>query len=287
MLGRGVGHDPRRRDDAPPTSSTWCSANIGTETDAFGVSRIPGVRRPGGQQLLRPGQPRTRCGRRWEQGLRELLETAEPGSDHQLTFARAYAAAAHTDAGARRPRGRCSTARWTIEGLAVDTDLRWTLLTGLARAGRADADRIDEELARDNTISGQEHAAAARAARPTAEAKAEAWEQAMVRDDVPNETQRSVVLAFQAHGQDEVLAPYVEKLPRRRRHHRGSAKGTQQASTALEFIFPRPLASPELLARVDAWLETSSANPAAERYVREGRADVARYLAGQAKDAQG
>ena len=31
--------------------------------------------------------------------------TAEPGSDHQLTFARSYAAAAHSDAGARRPRG--------------------------------------------------------------------------------------------------------------------------------------------------------------------------------------
>ena len=64
-------------------------------------------------------------------------------------------------------------------------------------------------------------------------------------------------------------------------------KGTQRASTALEYIFPRPLASQELLDRVDAWLETSSANPAAKRYVSEGRADVARALAAQAKDAQG
>ena len=62
--------------------------------------------------------------------------------------------------------------------------------------------------------------------------------------------------------------------------------GTHKASTALEFIFPRPLASPELLEKVDAWLETSTANPGAIRYVREGRADVARYLAGQAKDAE-
>jgi aminopeptidase N len=36
---------------------------------------------------------------------------------------------------------------------------------------------------------------------------------------------------------------------------------------------------------VDAWLESSDANPAAKRYVREGRADIARYLAAQAKDA--
>ena len=62
--------------------------------------------------------------------------------------------------------------------------------------------------------------------------------------------------------------------------------GTHRASTALNFIFPRPLASPELLARVDAWLETTTADPAAVRFVREGRADVARYLAAQAKDAE-
>ncbi len=107
----------------------------------------------------------------------------------------------------------------------------------------------------------------------------------MVRDDVPNETQRSVVLAFQCHGQDDVLAPYVDKYLAAA-DTMWEEKGTQRASTALEFIFPRPLASQELLDKVDAWLQTSEANPAAKRYVREGRADVARYLAAQARDAQ-
>ena len=108
----------------------------------------------------------------------------------------------------------------------------------------------------------------------------------MVRDDVPNETHRSVVLAFQAPGQDEVLTPYVDRYLAAV-DTTWERLGTHKASTALEFIFPRPLASRELLAKVDAWLETSSANPGAIRYVQEGRADVARYLAGQAKDAQG
>ena len=107
----------------------------------------------------------------------------------------------------------------------------------------------------------------------------------MVRDDVANETQRSVVLAFQRVGQDEVLAPYVEKYLAAA-DTMWEEKGTQRASTALEFIFPRQLASQELLDRVDAWLESSPANPAAKRYVREGRADVARALAAQAKDAE-
>ena len=144
--------------------------------------------------------------------------------------------------------------------------------------------RIEAEAAADNTISGQENAAAARASRPTAEAKAEAWELAMVRDDVANETQRSVVLAFQRVGQDDVLAPYVEKYLDAA-HTLWEDKGTQRASTALEFMFPKPLASQDLLDRVDAWLESTEANPAAQRYVREGRADVARALAAQATDS--
>src|SRR6478672_353183 len=256
---------------------------VGHETDAFGVSRIPGYAAQAVNSYSAPGN-RAALKETWEQGLRKLLENAEPGSDHQLSFVRAYAAAAHSD----RALGSLEAlldGSLSFEGLEVDTDLRWTLLTGLVRAGRADAARIDAELERDNTISGQEHAAAARAARPTAEAKAEAWEVAMVRDDIPNETQRSVVSAFQCHGQDDVLAPYVEKY-RAAAETMWEEKGTQRASTALEYIFPRPLASQELLDRVDAWLESSSANPAAKRYVREGRADVARALAAQAKDAQ-
>jgi aminopeptidase N len=50
-------------------------------------------------------------------------------------------------------------------------------------------------------------------------------------------------------------------------------------------MFPRSLTSQETLERVDAWLESSQANPAAKRYVREGRADIVRALKAQAFDA--
>jgi aminopeptidase N len=258
-------------------------SGIGSETDAFGVSRIPGY---AAQAVTTFSAPANRSALKlsWEQGLRKLLANAEPGSDHQLSFARAYAGAAHTEAALDELEALLDGSL-TLEQLEVDTDLRWTFLTSLARAGRADEARIAAELTRDNTISGQEHAAAARAARPTAEAKAEAWEAAMVRDDIANETQRSIVLAFQQHGQADVLAPYVEKYLEAA-DTMWEEKGTQRASTALEFIFPRPLASQELLDRVDAWLESSPANPAAKRYVREGRADVARALAAQERDAR-
>ncbi len=257
-------------------------SGLGAETDAFGSSRLPVYALTAVNEYSAP-ENRDALRSRWERGLRTLLDEAEAGSDHQLTFTRAYAAVAHSDEAYADLEGLLDGSL-EIEGLAVDTDLRWTLLTSLVRAGRADAERIAAEEARDNTNSGREKAAAARASRPTAEAKAEAWEIAMVRDDVANETQRSVVMAFHAFGQEEVLAPYVEKFLAAA-DTLWEDKGTQRASTALQFMFPRPLAGQELLDRVDRWLEESPANPAAKRYVREGRDDVARALRAQAKDA--
>ncbi len=258
-------------------------ANIGSETDAFGGSRIPGYAAQAVNSLSAPAH-RPALQHKWERGLRRLVEEAAPGSDHQLTFLRSYAAAAHSDA-ALADLEALLDGSLALDGLTIDQDLRWVLLTHLARTGRADEGRIAEELERDRTISGKERAAAARAARPTAEAKAEAWHAAVVDPDTPNETQRSIVLSFQRAGQTEVLAPYVEKYLQAAEtmwDHLGSHK----ASVALEYIFPRPLASQELLDQVDQWLASSDADPAAKRYVAEGRADVARYLAAQARDAQ-
>jgi aminopeptidase N len=257
-------------------------ANIGQETDPWGVTRIPVTSAQTVNNYTAPAK-RAEVRARWQQGLRSLLEQAEAGSDQQLTFARQYAAAAHGDTALAELEALLDGGL-SFEGLSVDQDLRWTLITALARNGR-EGTRIETELAADNTISGQEHAAAARAIRPTAEAKAEAWQLAVVRDDVPNETQRSVALSFQVAGQDEVLAPYVDTYLAAAETI-WEEKGTQLGSNVLDHMFPRPLASEELLTRVDAWLETTGANPAAQRYVREGRADVARALAAQARDAQ-
>ncbi|MBO9523274.1 MAG: aminopeptidase N [Nocardioidaceae bacterium] len=255
-------------------------ANIGTETDSWGISRIPVYAAQAVNSFSAPAN-RPALRQKWERGLRTLLEQAEAGSDQQLTFARTYAGAAKSGI-ALADLEEMLDGTLVFDGLAVDQDLRWVLITALARNGRA-GDRIETELTRDNTISGQEHAAGARAAQPTAEAKAAAWDAAIVRTDTPNETARSIILAFGPSGQDEVLAPYVEKYLEAA-NTLWEHLGTHKAATALEFIFPRALASQELLDRVDAWLATTTADPGAVRYVREGRADVARYLAGQARD---
>ncbi|KAA1418808.1 aminopeptidase N [Nocardioides humilatus] len=258
--------------------------NIGSETDSWGLTAFPAFASQAVTQYAAPAH-KAALRARWEQGLRDLLAAAEPGTDHQLTFVRAYAGAAHS-AGAIAELEALLDGSLTFEGLSVDQDLRWTLLNNLARVGRADDARIDGELAHDNTIAGKEHAEAARAAMPTAEAKARAWEQAMVDGSVPNETAKQVVVSFNRDGQQELLAPYVDR-------YLADAPlawdrlGAHRAAVSLEYIFPRILASDEALARVDAWLadESAGVNPGALRFVTEGRADMARALAAQAKDA--
>jgi len=258
-------------------------ANIGEETDAWGVTRIPANTALAVATYSSPAK-RARLEARWEQGLRELLGAAAAGSDQQLTFARSFAAAAHTDAAIADLKALLDGSL-TFEGLEIDQDLRWSLIGGLARAGAFGEAEIAAELERDNTISGQEKAAAARASQPLAEAKAAAWEAVMVSTSTPNETMRSTAVAFQQPGQEELLGEYVEKYLTAADtvwEHLGSHK----ASVALAQLFPRFLPSPELLERCDAWLASSSAEPAAKRYVREGRDSAARALAAQAKDAE-
>jgi len=273
--------------DAEMTATDFVAlvlANIGAETDAFGASRIPVYAAQAAYQFAAPAN-RAGLLDRWEAGVRDLLMSAEAGSDHQLTFARNYIGSAHSDSALDELQGLLDGSL-VVEGLTIDTDLRWALVVGLAKSGRFGTDEIAQELERDNTISGQENAASALTSRPSAEAKAEAWDQATVQENVPNETHRSICLSFMRFGQEEILAPYVDKYLEAA-DDIWDRLGTQKASTALEYIFPKPMASPELLDKLDTWLDTSEAHPGAKRYVREGRDDVARALRAQAKDAAG
>ncbi len=256
--------------------------NIARETDPSGLSSLPRFAALAAHAYSAPAH-RERLLEEWEQGLRTLVEQAAPGSDHQLTFVRHYALAARSERAGADLR-ELLDGSWTPEELQVDQDLRWTLLTGLARNDRVDDAEIAAEQERDGTIVGQERAAAVRASRPAAGAKADAWATVMQKQ-TPNETSRSIVLAFMRHGQAEVLAPYVEKYLEAAESI-WDTLGTHKASVVLEHMFPRPLASPELIERVDAWLETTPAKAGAKRYVAEGRADAARALAAQERDAQ-
>jgi aminopeptidase N len=249
-------------------------AGVGTESDLTAVAA-----------LLRQGQSavsiftsdanRPAVAERWEGGLWALVAAASPGSDHQLAFVRAYAGAASG------PDHLRELLDGGLAGLEVDADLRWTLVKALARIGAADEAEIAAELERDDTNSGRENAAAARAIRPLAEAKAEAWQRAAVDPDTPNETRRQIAVSFQVGGQADILDPYVDT-------YLAMADtviddlGVWIGQVALIYLFPLANPSAETLGKVDAWLASTTAPAAAVRYVSEGRDDLARALRAQA-----
>ncbi|MGA5129527.1 aminopeptidase N [Streptomyces olivoreticuli] len=219
----------------------------------------------------------------WTEAALEQLRAAEPGSDHQLSWARTFAATARTDEQLDLLQALLDGTE-TVEGLAVDTDLRWTLLGRLAATGRADEKAIAAELERDKTSAGEQHAASARAARPTAEAKAETWASVVESDKLPNAVQEAVIGGFVQPDQRELLAPYSEKyfsvikdIWESRSH-----EIAQQIAVGL---YPVLLVSQATLDATDAWLAAAEPNAALRRLVTESRAGVERALKAQAADA--
>lgn len=272
--------------DAELAASDFVSlvlGGVGSESDITAVQALLGYARASAESYSAPAK-RAALRATWEHGVRSLLESAAEGSDHQLAFARSFAAAAHTAEGLDLVQGLYDGTA-TLAGLEVNQDLRWTLVHSLAAGGRIDEAGIEAELGRDNTISGQEKAAGARTAVPTAEAKAWAWEAAVLGNDLPNETMRQVCASFQVSGQEELLTPYVAKYLEVAETVI-ETKGVWIARVNLELTFPRAIPTQATLDAVTRWLDGTKANPAAVRYVREGQADLVRALAAQAKDAE-
>ncbi|HEY0216483.1 MAG TPA: aminopeptidase N [Cellulomonas sp.] len=215
-----------------------------------------------------------------------LATDAPAGSDTQLQLVKAFAGRASTpeqldtvaallDGGTR------------LEGLSIDTDLRWELLTSLVTGGRAGADAIDAQLEADPTATGQRAAAAARAAIPTAEAKAAAWAAIVESDALPNALQSATINGF-GRVHDRALlrpyvAPYFDGLERV-----WSGRTSEMAQNIVVGLYPTDLADDETLdvaGITDTWLvEHADAAPALRRLVIEARDGVRRTLAAQQAD---
>jgi aminopeptidase N len=220
---------------------------------------------------------------------RHHLMWAPPGGDFQLAWARLFIRVAVSDDDLELVSGlRDGSA--TVDGLTIDNDLRWRLLTALARSGRIADDVIGAELAADQTTSGTERAAAAMASRPTAPAKAEAWDQVINQTDLANGLIEAMVGSRRSSGgfaqptQLDLLEPYVEP-------YFEAIKGLWEsrpaeiASLITTALYPRLLASPALIARTDAYLETAGPIPAVQRILREARDDMQRAVRAQQVDA--
>ncbi|MEX2291519.1 MAG: aminopeptidase N [Mycobacteriales bacterium] len=213
----------------------------------------------------------------------DALLSAVPGSDLQLAWVRALAAVASSDPHLALLSGlRDGSA--SLPGLDVDTDLRWHLLHRLVVLGRAGDAAIDAELARDATAAGQRHAATARAARPTAAAKDEAWRLAVEDDSVPNAVQSAVIGGFWSAEQlpllERFVEPYFEVV--------GAVWETRTAEMAQNIVvglYPSLLVSPAVVERTDAYLAAGDVPPALARLLLEGRDGVVRSLRARERDA--
>ncbi|MFE9880130.1 aminopeptidase N [Streptomyces sp. NPDC005784] len=221
---------------------------------------------------------------RWTDATLAHLHAAEASSDHQLAWARAFAATARTPEQLDLLEALLE-GRETIEGLAVDTELRWAFVQRLAAVGRFDDAEIAAEYERDKTAAGERHAATARAARPTEEAKAEAWASVVESDKLPNAVQEAVIAGFVQTDQRELLAPYTDKFFTvvKEIWDARSHEIAQQIATGL---YPGIQVAAETLAKTDAWLLSAEPNAALRRLVSESRSGVERALKAQAADAQ-
>ncbi|GIF70032.1 aminopeptidase [Asanoa ishikariensis] len=95
----------------------------------------------------------------------------------------------------------------TDQGLALDPALRWATVRRLAELGGIEAAEIEAERLRDGTAGGDLGAVTALAARPTAEAKAEAW--AAMTGDVSVSRFRALAEGLWTLSQRELVTPYV------------------------------------------------------------------------------
>ncbi|MFE4582213.1 aminopeptidase N, partial [Streptomyces chartreusis] len=207
---------------------------------------------------------------RWTDATLAHLRAAEPGSDHQLAWARAFAAAARTPEQLDLLDALLDGSQ-TIEGLAVDTELRWAFVQRLAAVGRFDETEIAGEYERDKTAAGERHAATARAGRPTAEAKAEAWASVVESDKLPNAVQEAVIGGFVQTDQRELLAAYTDKYFEVVKDVWDS-RSHEIAQQIAVGLYPALQISEETLRKTDDWLSAAQPNAALRRLVSESRA---------------
>jgi aminopeptidase N len=216
------------------------------------------------------------------EALRKMAEDAEPGSDRQLQLVGAFARAARSADDVARLRAAFDGSQ-PYPSLELDQDLRWSLLSALAALGDATDEEIASELARDDTNAGREKAFHARAARPTPEAKADAWRLAVEEDGQPNAVIEALSSGWNRALDQSLLSSYVPKyfdmlLPiwnTRSAAIRERIIGATSKEYPLAF-YPLGLASPDLVATTEAWLAANEDAPQALRRLVLEKLDAAR-----------
>ncbi|MFJ3881854.1 aminopeptidase N [Streptomyces sp. NPDC090077] len=257
-------------------------AHAGRETDV-GVLQQLHAQALSAVTLYTPAARREQTGRDLAAGALHELRLAEPGSEHQLTWARFFAASAATEGDFQLLLGLLDgTAR--IDGLEVDQELRWDFLLPLVAHGAVDEAAVEAELTRDDTASGKRHQVRCLAARPSEAVKDQAWAAVVESDALSNALVEATISGMQQSSQRELLAGYTERYFEVIERV-WAQRSIQIGIDVVKGLYPMLQDAGATVDATDAWLAARpDAAPALRRLVLESRDDLARALRGQACD---
>ena len=216
--------------------------------------------------------------------LLALAKSAAAGSDAQLQFTKFFTqfarSASQLDAASALLNGSLA-----LQGLAIDADLKWELLTALVVGGRAGETEIASLEASDNTANGQKAAAQARAAVADPAAKAAMFDLLTKTKDYSNALVNSASLGFTRVIDVEILRPFATKY-----FESALTVWNTQTFKIAEYLlvnlYPLPLADESLAALSREWVAKPEiqAIPALHRILVENLANLDRALKVQASD---
>lgn len=219
-------------------------------------------------------------------GLWKLAQNSTAGSDAQLQFAKFFAQFARSDKQLETVADLLN-GKAQLDGLEIDTDLRWELLTSLSVGGKAKKERIEVELEADNTANGQKSHAAALAAMPDLTSKQEMFTKLVDTDLMSNALVNSASGAFGRVLETSLLEPFVDQYFAKVLSI-WEGKSYHMAEYLLVNLYPLSLANRALVEQTEAYLKNPelSSKPALKRIIVENLAGVVRALNAQETDSK-
>lgn len=216
-----------------------------------------------------------------------LAELADPGSDAQLQFVKAFTQLASSPAHAD-VLGSLLDGSIRLAALEIDIDLRWELVIARASLVAASEEVVDDEiaaaLALDDTAKGQRLAETARAARPDQAVKDAAWQRVASDKTISNDLARAIADGWRRTSAPALLAssvePYFSNLQRV-----WAERSFTMASLVVKRLFPSPLVTDEVAEAARTWLAANPTPAPLHRLVSEQHDELERALRARARDA--
>lgn len=260
---------------APATYLSAVEAHLPDETDLAVVQGVLAFAREHIALRYVTPEQRTAALATLTATTRALLRRTEDGSDPgmRLTAVRVFVDSA------TQPD---TLLGWLADGTVaggpeLDPELRWRILARLCVLGAVTETEVDAALAADPSATGEEGAARCRAALPTAEAKAAAWQRMFHDDTLSNYLFKAVAQGFWQPEQAELVREYVPRyypdvvaLAARRGPAIGQAAG--------HWAFPGYAIDEDTLAAGRACLEHPDIQPSLRRKLVDQLDDLSRAL---------